>query len=127
MTHLRSIISSKIGKAVILFALCIFLLAIFNIRIGTVIGISMEPTLSAGDVIIYSSGHYGIGDIIIFEHPKGYKILHRVVATNGEDCRTKGDNNESLDKYIIFEEMILGKIRVIIPGIAKRFIREGKR
>ena len=78
---------------------------------------SMEPLISRGDIVIiekinkeYDKIHKG--DIIAYYH-KGNIIVHRlekVLYHNGKHYfYTKGDANAEMDKYVIYEEEIIGK------------------
>jgi len=74
--------------------------------------------LSKGDIIIvWGYGEYKKGDIIIFEAPTKYPLIHRIISDN--KISTKGDHNPGqLDiEHDISEEEILGKAVMKIPAL----------
>ena len=86
---------------------------------------SMYPTFERGSVAIirkidenYNS--LEVGDIIAYNHENRI-TAHRIAKiTQIDDTRyfyTKGDANESIDNYMVRQEMILGTIDVYIPFI----------
>ena len=87
------------------------LFLVFQVRFGTVSGTgSMLPTLDKNDITVCIVGDYGIGDIVIFRSPYGGNIIHRIVDENKDGYTTKGDHNDTVDAYIVTEEMIIGKL-----------------
>ena len=86
---------------------------------------SMYPTFERGSVAIIKKidGDYSdldVGEIIAY-HYENKIIAHRIVKIteiNGKKYfYTKGDANNSLDNYVIGEEMIMGTINHYIPFI----------
>ena len=77
-------------------------------------GPSMNPLLRTGDgleVIPYEGNPMNIGDVVVFCHPEEkYQIVHRVVAITSEGIRTRGDNNNSLDPWVVQPEDIIGRV-----------------
>ena len=94
---------------------------------------SMEPTIKVGD-LIYVKGiapsDIEVGDIITFKPPKDYikgtLITHRVVEisydTNEVYFKTKGDNNPTVDPWIVTSQDVVGVQTAIIPGIGGFFL-----
>lgn len=89
---------------------------------------SMSPTIDYGDaVMVYKSSFdsLDVGDIIVFEDPRGVPltIVHRVVAVeSNESIRyllTKGDNdvtNPTVDPWQVTEDDYISKVVVIVPA-----------
>ncbi len=79
---------------------------------------SMEPTLDVGDMVYVSDvdpKNIQEGDIITFkDEDSESRITHRCVEVVKEDnelyFRTKGDANEEIDKFIVHDENVIGKI-----------------
>jgi len=76
---------------------------------------SMEPTIMAGDSIIFKKTSYDsceVGDIIIYKsqagETKGLYIVHRIVEITDEGFVVKGDNNTVNDDELVTEEMLIG-------------------
>lgn len=77
---------------------------------------SMEPTIKAGDSIIFKKTSYGsleVGDIIVYRSQsgdtKGMYIVHRIVEETEEGFVMRGDNNVSNDPEVITKSMYVGK------------------
>jgi len=89
---------------------------------------SMKPTINPGD-LIYVKGvlpsEIQIGDIITFKAPKEYikgnYITHRVVEIvyiDGElTFKTKGDNNQEVDPWIVHADDVVGRQTMLIPMV----------
>ncbi len=78
------------------------------------IGSSMNPTLKPG-VRLYVSSYRGQkirkGDVIVFIPPGGdSKIVHRVTSVNSDGVRTRGDNRNHEDDWVLKQESILGRV-----------------
>jgi len=57
-------------------------------------GSSMFPVFQEGDfAVIQRKEAYGIGDILLFPYREEGLLLHRLIATDGENCCCKGDNS----------------------------------
>lgn len=85
----------------------------------------MYPTFERGAVAIIKKidenfESLEIGDIIAY-HYENRIIAHRIekiAEVNGSKYYyTKGDANESIDNYVVREEMIMGTINIYIPFI----------
>ncbi len=87
----------------------------------TVISGSMEPQISAGDVVAFSDYDdepLGINTIILFEDPArpGATVTHRIVDVNQDGTyRTKGDANATADSTPVPPEAILGVATLLSP------------
>ena len=83
-------------------------------KINNYIGLSMNPTLKAGDgliVVPYKDTKIACGDVITFRtREKGYDIVHRVIKVDGHGVRTRGDNNCDLDPWVLTHDDIIGRV-----------------
>lgn len=85
---------------------------------------SMEPKVSVGSVVVTRTASYSElepSDIIAFADPAhpGRIVTHRVVETTGGAVKTKGDANAEPDSTLVPPQSILGKVFIVIPGVAK--------
>ncbi|MCX9082678.1 MAG: signal peptidase I [Candidatus Methanoperedens sp.] len=94
----------------------IFFLGNQYIYFGTVLSGSMEPVFKKGDLVLMQTIYKEpqIGDIISTSI-YGYRepITHRVIQINDYGVRTKGDNNQAQDDWVLKKEMIVGKAVII--------------
>ncbi len=104
-----------------------------NHEVLRVHGISMEPALREGDLVILTleskaeqvAAEYGTGDVIVFHKPGNPPelVAHRAVEkyADGETWYfvTKGDNNPSIDDWKVSETDMVGKITAVntIPAL----------
>ena len=87
----------------------IFNIPVFNYYFGLVQTQSMEPALNKNDLIIYSQQQeYKTGDIVCFIQ-NSRLTAHRIVAVNGENIVTKGDNSTQND-VAVTSNQILGEV-----------------
>ena len=78
-------------------------------------GISMEPLLHEGDIILIEAAeHYNIGDILAFDYGKQGILIHRLIDRLGELYVCRGDN--AISKEIIGKKRILGKTAMTTEG-----------
>ena len=73
---------------------------------------SMEPTLREKGVCVVKKATYDevdVGDIIMYTI-EDKTITHRIVEKTEEGIRTKGDNNDVNDAYLLQEENIRAKV-----------------
>ena len=77
-------------------------------------GPSMNPTLKAGDgliVVPYEDSKICIGDVVVFRSPDQDRyIVHRVISSNSQGIRTRGDNNNSVDLWLLQPKDIVGRV-----------------
>lgn len=88
---------------------------------------SMEPAFTSGDVVIVDAvptEQIDVGDVITYDSPGAGtddRISHRVVAIDRSDeqttFRTKGDQNEKRDQYVVDETDVIGRIWFVIPFV----------
>jgi signal peptidase I len=81
-------------------------------------GISMEPTLVTGDLLVMRrQAAYDVGQIVAFETDmSGAIVVHRVVDVVGERYLLKGDNNAFIDRFTPTADEIVGAEALTIPG-----------
>jgi signal peptidase len=113
-------VAEYVGILLVFALLVVVVLALLAPRFGwradTVLSGSMEPALPVGSVEVtrpVNVDDIQAGDIITFRSPtNGALMSHRVVdVLNGEThgFRTKGDNNEDVDPYVIPAESVVGR------------------
>lgn len=89
---------------------------------------SMEPTLSVGDVVLFTAcdgESVEAGDIIVFRAPygeyEGMLITHRVTEAVKDDdgvaIRTKGDAAAGQDSWTLRADDVVGKYEKTMPVI----------
>lgn len=84
---------------------------------------SMEPAIKIGSLIaIAPSNTFETGDIITFKKNQSVNkkeklgtTTHRIVGTEKNNIITKGDANKSNDDKTIDKDLIIGKVKYIIP------------
>lgn len=75
----------------------------------TVTGVSMEPSLCAGDVVtVRHADFYEIGDILVFLYKNGELLIHRLLQVKNGRYYCKGDNALRLEDMAF--EQIAGKV-----------------
>lgn len=83
---------------------------------------SMEPEISAGDVVLVSRSLDvpGIGDVIAFgdQLHSDRDVLHRVVdIDDAGSLITKGDANDVVDPWLLDPSAVIGVHRLTIPKL----------
>jgi signal peptidase I len=81
-------------------------------------GVSMQPTLYTGDLMVLRrQDSYAVGEIVAFESDMGGAIVvHRIVDIVGDRHLLKGDNNTFLDRYTPTVDEIIGSEVLTVPG-----------
>jgi signal peptidase len=80
-----------------------------------VISGSMEPTISAGDLLLIKQQNlYQVGDVVTYEWGNSL-CTHRIVSIDGDQMITKGDANNTVDEPTAMS-LIEGKVILNIPG-----------
>lgn len=88
---------------------------IFNLSVSYVPTGSMEPTISAGEYVLFKKATFDsvdVDDIIVYYNKEEAKyIIHRVIEKNEalQIITTKGDNNSVADQIEVTPGMIYGK------------------
>lgn len=79
---------------------------------------SMEPTFSAGDVIVIKEkDRYEPGEIVTFRDVAGALVTHRIVGTSEGQFITRGDANNTEDKELLPPGNIVGALVFDLPVI----------
>lgn len=80
-------------------------------------GISMQPRISAGDLIVVGpASSYGVGDSVAYRSAQlRTVVLHRIVAVEGDRFVFQGDNNSWLDPEKPTLDDLVGKELLHIP------------
>jgi signal peptidase I len=98
----------------------------FGYKPLTVLTNSMEPKISAGDMIFVKEGTGEVKEkeIITFRTDDQKVVTHRVVKVTPEGIMTKGDNNNVEDSWKVKPDSLIGKVSVILPnaGHVAKFI-----
>lgn len=85
-------------------------------KTAVIVSESMEPEIKVGDMVLIKYTSYDnveIGDIIAYEHElngKNIIIVHRIQEKTNEGIITKGDNNTSVDNWIVTDKDLVGKV-----------------
>lgn len=91
--------------------------SVFGVKTAVVLSGSMDPTFSAGDILIYyEEDEYEVEDIVIF-NSGGAMVTHRIIDTEGDYFITKGDANDTQDKELLDPRQIEGEMILIIPNM----------
>lgn len=110
--------------AVFVFILAYFVSGFFRYHAVAVATGSMTPNINVGDVVIVDQyidvNDLKVGQVIAYKYGK-IIVVHRLVKiiknNNGNCYYTKGDANEDIDGYVIYENMIEGVVNYKIPYI----------
>lgn len=99
----------------------------FGYKPLTVLTNSMEPKISAGDMVFVKEKPISSikkGDIITFKQSEKKLITHRVFRVDNEGFQTKGDNNNVKDNWVVHPENVIGEVKTIIPnaGYVAKFL-----
>lgn len=89
-------------------------------------GLSMEPTLSSGDlVVLRTQKEYQVGDIVTFNVARGF-VIHRIVKQSAEGFMLQGDNKEHPDPWRPTSDEIVGRMWFKISGAGRvvSFLRQ---
>lgn len=90
---------------------------LFGYSQAIVVSGSMEPTFSAGDMIIFREEEgCGVGDVVIFRQD-GVFVTHRIVAETEGGFITRGDANNTEDSETLDPTQIEGVLTAIVPGV----------
>lgn len=92
-------------------------------------GPSMNPTLKSGDrlfISAYDGQEIQRGDVVVFTPPGAdYKIIHRVVSVGPQGIKTRGDNNNRVDPWLLSHDEILGCVFSAKRGNRRRRVFGG--
>jgi SynChlorMet cassette protein ScmC len=94
-------------------------------------GPSMIPTFDEPDLLEvkpYGRAPVRRGDVVCFKSPgTGKAVVHRVVAIGPDGVRTRGDNNEMDDPWVLRPRDIAGCVRAAQRGNRRRAVHGGRR
>ena len=78
------------------------------------IGTSMNPALKPGDrldTVPYDRQKIRRGDVVVFTSPAdGSKVVHRVVSVDSKGIKTRGDNCNRVDPWVLSTDKIVGRV-----------------
>ena len=93
------------------------------------IGSSMNPIFKSGDqlqVITYDLKEIRVGDVIVFFSPEdGSKVVHRVISVSSNGIKTRGDNCDKVDPWVLGPDNIFGRVVCARRGNKRRRIFGG--
>ena len=85
---------------------------------------SMTPNILKGDVVIIDKeinpAELKLGQVIAYKYESRiivHRLVDKVKVGNEYFLYTKGDANNGIDNYIIYEKMLVGKVDIKIPYI----------
>lgn len=85
-----------------------------NLKQVNYIGPSMNPKFKAGDrlqAISYNQEEIRVGDVVVFISPEdGSKVVHRVISIDSDGIKTRGDNCDQPDPWVLRSDQILGRV-----------------
>jgi signal peptidase I len=84
-------------------------------------GISMEPGIHKGDlVIVRTAPAYNVGEIITYRDSRmGAYVIHRIIGMEQDRYVLQGDNNSWIDAYHPAQDEIIGKLWIHLPELGK--------
>ena len=86
-----------------------------------IISESMEPTIMTNSLLIVSDTPYEeikVEDIILINTAQHGLVIHRVIEELEQGFITKGDNNSSMDNWVVTNDMYKGKVEEIHNEVA---------
>ena len=124
--------AAYLGSLILVLVVFAVLLFVFTRRVD---GVSMSPTLEAGDMVILQFGNIGEvqkGDVIVFNDPtfggcQDFTIIHRVVQVASDGgLTTQGDNratnpvpDEPVGGPYVRQQCLVGKVVFVIPYLER--------
>lgn len=120
-------VTSYIPFVIVLVILVCFIGGIFKYQPIAVLSNSMYPTFARGDAVVVQKlekkefSKLKKGDILYYSKD-GKLVIHRIIEIKETEekkleIKTKGDNNNTEDNWIIKEEEIIGKVKFMVPYI----------
>ena len=86
----------------------------FGVGAAVVLSGSMEPALSAGDLLIVAEREvYEVGDVVVFQGGR-MAVTHRIVSISEDEVITRGDANNVEDTPIT-PAQLKGEVILAIP------------
>src|SRR3989442_10789793 len=124
--------AAYLGSLILVLVVFAVLLFVFTRRVD---GVSMRPTLEAGDMVVLQFGNISDvkkGDIIVFNDPilggcEDFTIIHRVVGVASDGgLITQGDNrltnpvaDEPSGGPYVHQQCLVGKVVFVIPYLER--------
>ena len=106
--------------------------AVFGVSVSYVPTESMEPTIEAGDYVMFTKVSFDdvkVDDIVVYRASDDKFIIHRVIEKTDEYLICKGDNNPLEDKEVVTSSMLFGRyvttlgfMQIFTGGINKNLI-----
>jgi signal peptidase I len=122
-TKKRPVLTAFIWLAVFIPLFAIFAPVQIGGQVGYIIvsGNSMLPNYQYYDLVLtWEDDNYHLGDVIAYNDPiLGGIVFHRIVAIDGYQYQTKGDNNSWLDLYRPNPDEVIGKAWVQLHGVGE--------
>ena len=90
-------------------------------------GVSMQPTLDSGDVVVLrTASSYHVGDIVAYRVPAGNAgagnlIIHRIVGVSARGFVMRGDHRSTSDAWFPTAHDIVGRVVVHVPLLGENF------
>lgn len=120
-------VTSYIPFVIVLIILVCFIGGIFKYQPIAVLSNSMYPTFARGDAVVVQKlekkefSKLKKGDILYYSKDDKL-VIHRIIEIKETEekkleIKTKGDNNNTEDNWIIKEEEIIGKVKFMVPYI----------
>ena len=108
---------------ILLIIVVILVSGIFKYKMIAIGSNSMVPVFYRGDAIIYekvTSNEINVGDVIVFKESNKI-ITHRVVSIDKKGneymIKTKGDANNTEDKFTVYDQALLGKVEYVVKYV----------
>jgi len=78
-------------------------------------GLSMRPTLRGGHLLYVRPTARDIiaGDVVVFTHPDGGYVVHRIVSITEAGLVTRGDGNLRNDPLPVPPERVIGRVELV--------------
>ena len=124
--------AAYLGTLILVLVIFAILLFVFTRRVD---GVSMRPTLEAGDMVVLQFGNISNvkqGDVIVFNDPtfggcEDFTIIHRVVQVASDGgLVTQGDNrltnpvpDEPSGGPYVHQQCLVGKVVFVIPYLER--------
>ncbi len=88
----------------------------FGVGVSVVLTGSMEPEISANDLIVVKKcDSYALGDVVVYQ-TRTSLIVHRIVELRESEVITQGDANNAADDPVSIGQ-IKGKVVRVLPGV----------
>lgn len=112
---------------VLLLGVAVLLMVLPGLSVGgykvlTASGVSMEPVITDGDVILVDTDEtsYSVGEIVTYYHwheGDRYSVTHRIVDIRENGIITKGDSLNGRDHYVVQPGDITGRVVFVSPRL----------